>query len=108
MAIELTRVHIYTLLYLGILASGICFFLWNYGAVKVNSGLLAVMNNLKVPLGMLFSIAIFGEEGNLISLLVGGSLIIAAGYIAYYSENKNRVYAKNNMRQERIMNGDFN
>jgi drug/metabolite transporter (DMT)-like permease len=52
----------WTLLYLGVLASGIGFFLWNVGATRVRSGTLAVMNNAKAPLGVVCSLVFFGER----------------------------------------------
>ncbi|MEA1928787.1 MAG: EamA family transporter, partial [Candidatus Auribacterota bacterium] len=45
-----------TLLYLGLLASGLCFFWWNKGAVLTNAGTLAVFNNLKIPLAVAVSL----------------------------------------------------
>ncbi|KAA3609999.1 MAG: EamA family transporter [Calditrichaeota bacterium] len=81
-SLVITTTHFYTLLYLGILASGICFFLWNYGAVKVNAGTLAVFNNLKVPLGVAFSIFIFSESGDFLKMIIGGTIIISAIYLA--------------------------
>jgi drug/metabolite transporter (DMT)-like permease len=80
--LTLSGTHIYTLLYLGILASGVCFFLWNKGAVKVNAGTLAVFNNLKVPLGIAFSIWIFSEDGDLFKMILGGVIILIAIYLA--------------------------
>ncbi len=80
--LTLSGTHIYTLLYLGVLASGVCFFLWNIGAVKVNAGTLAVYNNLKVPLGIAFSIWIFSEDGNLFKMILGGVIILIAIYLA--------------------------
>ncbi|MDR0536402.1 MAG: EamA family transporter [Puniceicoccales bacterium] len=44
------------LAYLGTVASGVCFFLWNRGALQVNAGVLAVFNNLKIPLGVVCSL----------------------------------------------------
>ncbi len=44
------------LLYLGVIASGLGFFLWNTGARQVGPGALAVFNNLKIPLGILVSV----------------------------------------------------
>ncbi|HGG57061.1 MAG TPA: EamA family transporter, partial [Nannocystis exedens] len=38
------------LAYLGLIASGVGFFLWNAGAVQTAPATLAVLNNLKVPL----------------------------------------------------------
>jgi drug/metabolite transporter (DMT)-like permease len=62
------------LLYLGIIASGLCFFLWNLGARKVNEGTLAVMNNLKIPVGVIASLAILGESTDYVRLVIGCTL----------------------------------
>ncbi|MGD9781886.1 MAG: EamA family transporter [Kiritimatiellia bacterium] len=66
------------LVYLGLVASGICFFLWNRGARRVSAGTLAVMNNLKIPLGVAVSLLIFRETAGLPSLLAGALLIAVA------------------------------
>lgn len=79
---ELTTTQITTLLYLGILASGLCFFWWNLGATRVNAGTLAVFNNAKVPLGVACSLLFFGETADLPRLAVGGALLIAAVAVA--------------------------
>jgi drug/metabolite transporter (DMT)-like permease len=47
------------LVYLGTIASGLCFFLWNKGATGVSVGVLAVFNNLKIPLGVVCSLVLF-------------------------------------------------
>jgi drug/metabolite transporter (DMT)-like permease len=41
-----------TIAYLGAVASGLGFFLWNVGATRVNAGVLAAFNNAKIPLGI--------------------------------------------------------
>lgn len=66
------------LAYLGLVASGLGFFLWNEGARQVNAGTLAVMNNLKVPLGLLASLVVFGERTDWGRLALGGGLIMLA------------------------------
>ncbi len=66
------------LIYLGIIASGIGFFLWNYGARKVNTGTLAIFNDLKVPLAVAVSLIIFGESTNLPRLLIGGGVVMTS------------------------------
>lgn len=63
------------LLYLGLVASGLCFFLWNLGARRVNGGTLAVMNNMKIPVGVVASLAILGESANLARLAFGCVLL---------------------------------
>jgi len=77
-SLQLHTGQIMTLLYLGILASGICFFLWNYGARLTNTGTLAVINNLKIPLAVAVSMIFFGEKGNLLRLMTGGCIIICS------------------------------
>ncbi len=67
-----------TLLYLGLLASGLCFFWWNKGAVLTNAGTLAVFNNLKIPLAVAVSLLVFGEGANLLRLIAGGAIILIA------------------------------
>ncbi len=74
--IALTGKQIWTLIYLGIFASGICFFFWNIGARKVNTGALAIFNDLKVPLAVAVSLLFFGEKTNWVNLLVGGLVVI--------------------------------
>jgi len=77
-SLTVTGPQIGILLYLGILASAVGFFLWNLGARKVNAGLLAVMNNLKVPLGVACSLVFFAEQTDLLRLLLGGLIILVA------------------------------
>jgi drug/metabolite transporter (DMT)-like permease len=87
-SITLTAKQAWTLLYLGAIASGLSFFLWNLGARKVNAGALAIFNDLKIPLAVLVSLVVFGEKTNLSRLLIGGAVILVAliineGYTRY-------------------------
>ena len=70
--------QILALVYLGLLASGLGFFLWNIGSLRVSVGMLAVMNNLKVPLAVIVSLVFFGERTNLPRLAIGGGAIFLA------------------------------
>lgn len=70
-----TPTQLAILIYLGLIASGLCFFLWNRGARLVSAGQLAVMNNLKIPLGVAISLLIFKETTGLYTLLVGSLLM---------------------------------
>ena len=81
----LTKMQILSLIYLGIVASGICFFLWNIGARKANAGTLSVLNNLKIPLAILVSLLFFNESVDLLRLIIGGLLVLFAMTI---SENE--------------------
>ncbi|MDD8012467.1 MAG: EamA family transporter [Acidobacteriota bacterium] len=69
------------LLYLGLLASGVGFFLWNIGSSRVSVGMLAVMNNLKVPLAVAVSLLFFREHADLVRLTIGGGAILLALYL---------------------------
>ena len=66
------------LFWLGIVASGLGYFLWNRGATEVDSGILAIMNNAVVPLGLIVNLVVWGKNINYTTLLVGGGLIILA------------------------------
>ena len=71
-----------TLLYLGVVASGIGFFLWNVGATRVSAGQLAVMNNAKIPLAVACSLLVFGERADPLRLLVSLALLGLAVWLA--------------------------
>ena len=77
-ALVITSKQAGILLYLGVIASGLGFFLWNIGARRVSSGTLAVFNNLKIPLGILVSVLFFGERADWPRLLGGGALMALA------------------------------
>lgn len=55
--LALTGVQMGKIAYLGLVPSGLAFFLWNRGALSVSVGTLAVLNNLKVPLAVLVALA---------------------------------------------------
>ena len=91
-SIMLTAKQTWTLLYLGVVASGLSFFLWNIGARKVNTGTLAIFNDLKIPLAVLVSLLVFGEKTNIPALLIGGLIILAALVInEYFTRRKQPV-----------------
>jgi drug/metabolite transporter (DMT)-like permease len=73
------------LVYLGVIASGVGFFLWNRGAVQVNTGTLAVFNNLKLPLGVGVALAYawafsgtLPDCETLVRLGVAGAILVLA------------------------------
>lgn len=67
----LTQSNLFSLLFLGIISSGIGFLMWNIGATKVSAGKLAVMNNAVIPIAIFNSYLIFGEEINFILFFPG-------------------------------------
>ncbi len=76
--VVITSTQWWNLLYLGALASGLGFFLWNFGARRTNIGALAIFNNLKIPLAITVSIIFFHEQTDLPSLLLGGLLVLGS------------------------------
>ena len=67
--------------YLGVLASGVGFFLWNVGATKVTGGTLAVFNNLKITLAVTVALVVFGEAADPWKLAVSFTLMAVALYL---------------------------
>ncbi|RRS07513.1 MULTISPECIES: EamA family transporter [unclassified Pseudoalteromonas] len=66
------------LIYLGLIASGIGYFVWNVGLTRVSVGELAVMNNALIPAGILVNLFIWNKEADLIRLGIGSLIIFAA------------------------------
>ena len=70
------------LAYLGLVASGLGFFLLNLGATRVSAGTLAVMNNAKIPLAVVCSLLFFGESADPFRLLLSLLLLGVAVWLA--------------------------
>jgi carboxylate/amino acid/amine transporter len=66
------------LIYLGTIASGLGYFTWNKGATLVNVGVLAVMNNLLIPVGILVNVLIWNRDADILRLSIGGATILSA------------------------------
>ena len=66
------------LIWLGIAASGLGYFLWNLGATKVSSGQLAIMNNALIPAGLLVNLLIWNRDTDVLRLAVGAGIMMAA------------------------------
>ena len=65
-----------SIIYLGVIPTGLGFWLWNKGAVNVKYSTLAIMNNLKIPLAVFFSIFIFHEKINIQNFAIGTGIIL--------------------------------
>ncbi|WP_087020582.1 carboxylate/amino acid/amine transporter [Thaumasiovibrio subtropicus] len=74
-ALPSTAIQWGILVYLGIFASGMGYFVWNKGATQVNAGLLAVMNNALVPCGLVVNILIWNRDVDLTKLAIGSAII---------------------------------
>lgn len=70
------------LAYLGIVASGLGFAIWNYGVSRVHYGVLAVASDFKLPIAILISLMVFGEQAQLLQLGAGLVILSIAALIA--------------------------
>ena len=69
------------LIYLGVIASGLGYFVWNKGACLVNAGALAIMNNALVPAGLVVNILIWNRDVDLMRLAIGGVIILLSLWV---------------------------
>lgn len=69
------------LIWLGVVASGLGYFMWNYGATQVDAGTLGIMNNVHVPAGLLVNLAIWQEQPHWPSFIIGGTVILASLWV---------------------------
>ncbi|MQM39957.1 hypothetical protein KBTX_03997 [wastewater metagenome] len=74
-AMPTTPVQWGVLLWLGLVASGLGYFLWNKGAALTDAGSLAVMNNALIPAGLLVNVLIWNRDADLGRLALGGALM---------------------------------
>lgn len=64
--------------WLGLIASGLGYFLWNKGATQVDAGALAIMNNALIPAGLLVNLLIWNRDADIPRLALGGAIILAS------------------------------
>jgi len=69
------------LVWLGVVASGRGYFMWNYGATQVDAGTLGIMNNMHVPAGLLVNLAIWQQQPHWPSFIIGGAVIVASLWV---------------------------
>ena len=67
--------------YLGVVSTGIGFFLWNYGAPRVTAAQLAVAMDYKLPLAIVVSLLVFGETANVLQVFLGIMILMAATWM---------------------------
>lgn len=76
------------LLWLGLGASGLGYLGWNTGARWVNTGQLAVMNNMLIPTGILVNVAIWNRDVDWVRLILGGTILLVAVWVASRGVNQ--------------------
>ncbi|WP_413727531.1 carboxylate/amino acid/amine transporter [Sodalis sp. RH19] len=69
------------LIWLGVGASALGYFMWNYGATQVDAGTLGIMNNFHVPAGLLVNFAIWQQQPHWPSFIVGALVIMASLWV---------------------------
>lgn len=69
------------LVWLGVVASGLGYFMWNYGATQVDAGTLGIMNNVHVPAGLLVNLAIWQQQPHWPSFIIGAAVIMASLWV---------------------------
>ena len=74
--LPVTAVQWGVLLWMGLFATALGLFWWVKGSVRVDSGTLAVMNELHVPLGLLVNLLIWNRDADLAKIALGGSVIL--------------------------------
>lgn len=77
-ALPTTGVQWGVLAWLGLVASGLGYFLWNLGATRVDAGALAIMNNALIPAGLVVNLVIWNRDADLPRLALGGAIIVAS------------------------------
>ena len=80
--VDLTQALV--LLWLGVVASGLGYFMWNKGACEVDSGVLAIMNNALIPAAIIVNLLFWQKDANLTRLIVGAAIM----YISLLIHNK--------------------
>lgn len=76
-----TKIQWGVLIWLGVGASGIGYFMWNYGATQVDSGTLAIMNNMLVPAGLLVNFVVWQQHPDWLSFIFGSSLLFLSLWV---------------------------
>tara|TARA_B100001094_G_scaffold333441_1_gene412323 strand:- start:26152 stop:27078 length:927 start_codon:yes stop_codon:yes gene_type:complete len=79
-----TTTHWVVLTYLGLVASGLGFFMWNKGATLVKVGQLSIMNNALVPAGVLVNLFLWGKNTDYLQLFYGTIIILFSLFVNYY------------------------
>ncbi|MCI0510611.1 carboxylate/amino acid/amine transporter [Chromohalobacter marismortui] len=79
------------LIWLGIVASGLGYFLWNKGACRVDAGTLAVMNNALVPAGLLVNLLIWNRDADVPRLVLGGGILLGSLLINTWWRRRHRM-----------------
>jgi len=70
--------------WLGLIASGLGYFLWNKGACRVDAGTLAIMNNALIPAGLIVNLLIWNRDADLTRLGIGAVILAGSLWLNVY------------------------
>lgn len=76
------------LVWLGLVASGLGFYLWNRGATLVDGGTLGIMNNALIPAGLIVNLLIWNRDADLLRLSLGGGVILCSLWVNRYGSRR--------------------
>jgi carboxylate/amino acid/amine transporter len=79
------------LIWLGLVASGLGYWLWNAGARQVNANQLAVMNNVLIPAGLVVNFVFWQQNVNWWTLSAGSVLILLSLFWASRQQSKGQL-----------------
>jgi len=85
-----TSVEWGVLAWLGLGSSGLGYLIWNTGATRVSSGVLAVMNNALIPASLLVNVLIWNHHADYLRLSAGAVVILAALAATRLTRNTSR------------------
>ncbi|QHJ13882.1 hypothetical protein FX988_04163 [Paraglaciecola mesophila] len=70
------------LFWLGVVASGLGYYFWNQGALKVSAGTLAIMNNALIPAGLIVNLLLWQKDTDFSRLVFGAAIIAIALWLS--------------------------
>ena len=69
------------LVWMGLFATALGMYWWDKGSTLVDAGVLAIMNELHVPAGLIVNLLIWNRDANLQKLALGGTVILVSLWV---------------------------
>ena len=81
------------IIFMGVVSSALCYFLWNKGACEVDAGVLAIMNNALIPVAIIINLVLWHKDTELTKFVIGSviivfSLVIHKKIMKFYATTK--------------------
>ena len=81
---------------MGLFATALGMYWWVKGSTEVDAGVLAVMNELHVPAGLIVNVLIWNRDTDLQRLAIGGLIIMASFWLNRIGR-KSSMFAQNQL-----------